>query len=433
MTIGRLIFREILYRKLTFALAVLAVAVAVGCLVAVLTLLRLHDARTAEILTERETQTKQSMRKLEDDYRRIMLHLGFNLLIVPRDQDRADLFAGDHPSAFMPEEYVERLARSGVASINHLLPILQEKVFWQEQRRTILLAGTRGEVPILRQNKKKPLLDAVPPGGMAVGYELHRSLGLARGDTVTMTLANGLDTEKTVRGKFTVHKLMPPRGPKEDVTAWINLAEAQKLLRRPGQINAILALECTCTEDRLDRIRSEVAGILPDTQVIELASQALARAEARNRAAQAAREALAQEKANRASTKERQEEFALVLLPLVLLGSVVGMGLLAFSNARERAGEIGILAALGVSRGKVCTLFLGKAVVAGPTGGVLGFAGGLAAGMMLGEAPPSIVECFDPELLVAVLVTAPMIGALASWLPAWQAIRQDPAIVLQQE
>src|SRR5262249_2391551 len=142
-------------------------------------------------------------------------------------------------------------------------------------------------------------------------------------------------------------RLHPERGSTDDVTLWVNLAEAQQMLGRRGQINAILALECNCSADRLSRVRSDVAAVLPDTQVKELASAALARAEARTRAArealdararaaQEARQAVEAERRARAELRRRYDAFADVLVPLVVLGCVVWLGILILTNARER-------------------------------------------------------------------------------------------------
>jgi putative ABC transport system permease protein len=273
MDLSRLILKEIGFRKLNFALGMLSVAAATGCLVAELTLLRKHDLRTEQIMAAKETETQEMMKKLEDDYRKITLKLGFNVLILPRDASLNDLHNDEKPPALMPEAYAERLAKSKVATINHVLPTLTQKVKWPERQRKVVLMGVRGEV-LIHSGGQKPLLEAVPTGHVVVGYELHQSLGLKVGQKIQF------------QGReFTVSKLMDEKGNADDITLWINLREAQELLAQPGKINAILALECNCAADRLDKIRAEITALLPDTKVIEFFSQAIARAEARNRAA----------------------------------------------------------------------------------------------------------------------------------------------------
>ena len=170
--------------------------------------------------------------------------------------------------------------------------------------------------------------------------------------------------------------------------------------------------------DRLGLIRTEIARILPETQIIEFASQALARAETRTRAAEAAQAAIDREKQNRARLRHEREAFAAVLVPLVTAGSAIWIGLLALANVRERRAEIGILRALGVGTTQILAVFLGKAIIIGLAGAV--------AGLLV-----SASRC-DTRLVLATLAGAPVLAALASWLPALLAAQQDPADVLRE-
>jgi hypothetical protein len=408
MTLPRLIVRELLYRRLNFALGLLSVAAAVACLVAQMGLLRQHDRRTEAIIAAKAAETRQRMAQLEDDYRKVTLKMGFNVLILPRDQNLADLYADDYASKFMPEEYATRLAKSRVATINHILPTLQQKVKWPERERTILLMGVRGVV-YLQSPKQKPLLEPVTAGTMVLGHELARNLQLAAGDQT-----------KLLGREFIIARINPERGNKDDITVWINLTEAQELLDKKGQINAILALDCTCdTLDRLARIRAEISRILPDTQVIEFQSQALARAETRQRAAAEAAAAIEHEKAGRARLRAEREAFAAILVPVALLGAAIWIAYLAFSNARDRVVEIGVLRALGLRSRQILLLVLGRAVLTGIGGALAGW--GVAALI----APPVLVP--------VVLVAAPLLTMLACWLPALWAAQQDPATILSAE
>ncbi len=405
MNIGRLIIREILFRKLSFALGVLSVLAAVGCLVGALTSLRQHDRRTEQIIAAKQAETQEKMELLTDDYRRITLKLGFNVLILPKDQKLSDLYAEDYASKYMPEEYATRLAKSRVATINHVLPSLQQKVKWPETGRTILLMGVRGEV-YLHSARQKPLLQPVQAGTIVLGSELHQSLKLKTGDKTRL-----------MGREFTVAKLNEERGTKDDITAWINLAEAQAMLGKEGLINGILALDCTCADSRLPLIRAEIEKILPDTQVIEFASQAIARAESRRRASAEAEAAIEREKQGRARLRSERESFAAVLVPLVVIGCAVWIGFLALANVRERRGEIGVLRALGVRARQILWLFLGRAVAMGVAGAGLGYVAGQAgvAGME-----------FDAPLRVAGLAGAPLLATLGGWGSALLASPRGP-------
>jgi hypothetical protein len=422
MRVSRLILREILYRWLNFALGVLSVVCAVGSLVAALTVLQAHDCRTEQLVAAREAQTRRRMSELEEDYRKITVQMGFNLLILPKDQNLSDLYADDYASKYMPEEYADRLAKVRLATINHLMPSLQQKLKWPEQERTIILIGVRGEA-LVHAAWQKAILEPVPPGTLVAGYELHRSLKLAVGQKI-----------KLLGREFAVSKLQAERGNKDDISLWINLREAQELLDKKGLINAMLALECHCAADRLAVIRKDIGLILPDTQVIEFATQAVARAEARSRAEVEAQQALAHEKDGRAKLRQEQEAFAAVLVPLVMLSAALWIGFLAFLNVRERRGEIGILRALGVRAGQILTLFLGKALLLGVLGAALGYAAGVLVGWRLQEIPAVLMlkDIFNAELLIEVVCAAPAVAGLASWLPALWASQQDPAEILRE-
>jgi len=106
----------------------------------------------------------------------------------------------------------------------------------------------------------------------------------------------------TLLGKtFIVKDCYGERGNKDDITAWIHLKEAQALLKKEGQINAILALECLCTGNSLPILRKEVESILPETQVIEREPSVIARAEARKQVSAEASLTLDKEKRGRKS------------------------------------------------------------------------------------------------------------------------------------
>lgn len=427
MSLWRLIAREILYRKLNFALGVVSVLAAVGCLVAALSLLRTHDLRTDELLADKETRLKDDMARLENDYRKLMKQLGFNVFILPKDQDRADVFAEGFAKKTMPEAYVDKLARSKIMTVRHLLPILEQRIKWPERERAIVLVGTRGEVPFMHRSPKEPMLDLVPRGTLVLGYELHRSLGLAVGHKV-----------KLLGREFTIQKCKAERSTKDDITIWVNLAEAQELLDMKGSINGIMALDCVCAQARPETIRAEIQSVLPDTQLVFYRSKALVRYEARRKLAESNKATLETERTNRNILRERRLGFAGVLVPVVIVGAVVSIGFLAFANVRERRPEIGVLRALGVASSKVFLIFLVKAILFGVCGAAIGYIGGLAAGWRLGaslgelpESLGSMADLIDPMALGGVLVLAPLLAALASWIPAMMAARQDPAVVLR--
>ena len=402
----------------------LSVFIATGCLVAELTLLRSHDMHTERLLREKRARTEARLREMEDDYRKIMKEMGFNILILPEGQNLSDFWAQGYATRTMSEDYVRKLANSRIMSIRHLLPILEQKVDWPEQMRKIVLIGTRGEVPLLHRGAKKPIVVRVPRGSAVLGYELWRSLGVSAGDRI-----------KLMGKEFMVGKCHPERGSVDDITIWLDLAQAQRLLEMPGKINMIQALKCHCAGMDLPEVRRDIARILPGTQVKELAGKAAARAKARARAKLEREQALAAEKSARDRLRRAREDFAATLVPLVIVGCAVWVGLLAFSNVRERRGEIGILRAIGLRSRKIFSIFLARALLTGLLGACLGYVGGFVIGAAWGDVDTvsGARALMSPRLLLAVLLGAPLLSGVASWIPAMMAGRQDPAIVLREE
>ncbi len=428
MTIWKLVTSEILHRRMNFALGVLSVMVASASFIGSVTLLRIHDLRTGQILEAKQDELAKRMAKLKDDTRKAMLKLGFNVVILPKDQNLADWYADDYASKYMPEDYVHKLANSRIVTVRHFLPSLQQKIEWPERKRKIILVGARGEVPNLHKNPVKPLVQPVPPGTISLGHELHRSLELKVGEKVEL-----------MGKEFTIHACHKERGNKDDITAWIYLAEAQELLDKQGLINAILALECLCTGDALPLIRKEIAAILPGTQVIERGSRALARAEARTKVEEEAKIALEKEKLGRQHLRTVRERLASILTPVIVTACAVWVALLGFTNVRARREEIGVLRTLGVSAKSILVMFLSRHILVGVLGGVLGFCAGVLAAVYFGAALEGTrIRITGTDLSVAGLLVLSVGGAaalavIAGWIPTMTAIRQDPADVLREE
>lgn len=424
MHLHRLVLREILHRKGSFLVGVLSVALAVGCLVGAVLAQRSHDLRTESIMERKEAETRERMAQMEDDYRKITVRMGFNVLILPKDLDLAALYADGRAPSYMPEDYVRRLSQSRIVTVNHLLPSLQERVEWTERDNlAVFVIGTRGEVPIAHRNPKKPIQEAVDQGQVVVGHEISRSLGIRPGTDIEL-----------LGSSFRVARIHDRRGNRDDITLWLHLDDAQELLGREGKINAILALECHCAGGQLDKVRAEIQAVLPDTQIIEYAEKARGRTEARDRAAKTARDSLEAEREARRHHREELDAYADVLVPIALLGSCFWIGLLALGNVRERASEIGILRALGLRSADVLAVFLVRAAVIGVVGGLLGYPAGFWGGAVWGDAPAgSLPRLFSPLELVAAVGLAPVLAIVASWMPAILAARQDPAVILREE
>lgn len=425
MRIWRLIVQEIRHRPLNALPAIAAVAVASGALVASMMVLNLFDRQTEALVETKERAVEEQMAAMEDEFRRITKRMGFNVLILPKDQELADFYADNYAEKTMPEEYAAKLANArDVVTIRHLLPMLQRKVEWPERERRVLLIGVRGEMPWAHRANKEAMMEPVPPGTAVVGWEIHRSLGLGENDAFTF-----------MGKRLSVHALHPERGTIDDITLWINLKEAQALLGMEGRINAMLALECSCAWANLAKVRADIKTILPDTQVVELAGKALARAETRIEAKRNARALVEREKEHRAALRAERETLLALLVPAAIAVAMALVGVLIYLNVRERRREIGVLRALGLRTSQILTAFLGKAFIIGLAGAVVGVGAAVLAGPTVAGAA-SITEAAGAAggaFVAAVVLATPLVTVLAAWLPALAAALEDPASVLREE
>lgn len=429
MKLFTLIRREMFFRFRRTLAALAAVTIASAALTAVLVLLRLHDTSARALLAAREKETAEAGAVLRDEMRKAMLKLSFNLLILPEGVDLKQWYLDQESDLTLPDSYGDRLVGSGIVTVRHVLPMLQKRILWPETGRTIVLIGTRGEVPEGFESPRKPLIQPVPPGTIVLGYELHRPLGLAEGQAVRL-----------LGREFKVHRLHAERGSKDDITAWIYLDDAQQLLGMQGKISSLLALECLCagTDDALARIRAEVSAALPGTQVVEMGTKVLARAEARTRAGEETLRQLDEEKNKQRRLARQRQRFSALLLPLILLLCGGWIGLLTFSDVRERRGEIGMLRTIGFRTRTLLALVFIKALLTGLAGGVLGYLAAAAlcavrAAGMQGLTPADIASVWHPFNLLAAAAGAVGLMLLASWIPALIAAQTDPAEVLREE
>ena len=400
-------------------------------------LLGAHDLQTSKMLkrmneesSAMEAKFAKEMKAYEDDVRKTMKGLGFNIFIFPEGQELSEVYAEGFASKTMPESYAGKLAESKIVTVNHLLPSLTRKLKWPERERTVILIGIRGEVPIAHRDPKKPLIDPVQKGRIVLGHELHQSLDLKEGNATVF-----------MGREFIVGKCHAERGTKDDITIWMHLGECQELLKEEGRINAIKALECNCASiDRLGEIRREIAGILPGTKVIETESKALARAEARNKAKKHSQSAIASKKAEAIKLQADRDQLRFedkqkytALLTVVILGSMAWVSFLAFANSRDRQAEIGILRAMGISTGSILGALMGRAFLVGLFGAGLT----LLFAFLLGDTLKGSLHGFDLRSLRGniplVLLSVPVLSCAASWLPALQAANRDPATILRNE
>ena len=487
MSMFQLLKAELWHRKLNITLSLLALVAAATLFVASPTLLESYHNESEQQLIVMQTATESSLARmqaetdnglekmqaetdnelekmqgkaendlaqLDKQTKRIMRDLGFNLRIVHKNTDMTQLYAA-FVAFDMPEEYVSRLADSPeITKIVHLVATLKQMVQWEDKSR--LLVGFAPEATQTHIEKKAPMGFQIKAGTVYLGAVSGE--GHAVGDTVD------------ILGKeFEIARILPAHGTaEEDIAICMHLKDAQEVLDKPGRISEILALGCKCkTIERIEEITQQLELVLPEAKVMEHRMQAIARDDQRKLIVNHNAQTMADYRANRERIVEREKKsrqqiverekkiqqqivekeiehrtkvmqlltgVTSVVTPLIILVCAIWVGLLAWSNVRERRVEIGLLRALGKSSASIAGLFLGKAVLLGMVGGAFGCALGYVMAWWIATSSMLDVDVanFTPSLVASccALLGTPVVAATASYLPMLSAVNQDPAAVL---
>ena len=151
-----LAIREIKYRWGHFLLCLLSVSVAVATVLGVFVNLRTHERQTRLLLGQKQVDLDTRVTRINDDIQKAMAKLGFTITILPKAQNLSDWYGNDHATAWMPETVLEKLAQSPLATIEHVLPCLCQRIKWPEKKWTVLLVGQGRRVAQQAANPTRP-------------------------------------------------------------------------------------------------------------------------------------------------------------------------------------------------------------------------------------------------------------------------------------
>jgi len=240
-----------------------------------------------------------------------------------------------------------------------------------------------------------------------IGTELASDLGVSVGDKLRVTAANGSANTLTITGIFDLGN----KGANARTTL-MALRSAQSLLGLPGGVSALdVTVHDVYSADEVAHHITALTGVQADSW-IKTNEQFFAAVSAQTTANTAIR---------------------------VFVGLSVAFGIASVLvvSVVQKSREIGILRAMGITRGQILRIFLLQ-------GGVLGF-GGAVAGSLLGSGgllvwqqvqrnPDGTVMfavSFEPLMFATALLLATVTGLLASLAPALRAARLDPVVAIR--
>jgi len=377
----KLIYKEILHRKLNFVLALLAVTFAVAFFVS--------------FFTANEASNRETIRLTRD--------MGFNLRIIPKETDMNKFWINGYSDFLMPEEYINQFWKFKDFSFAHLTASLHKKIVYRNKE--VVLTGIAPEIDPSGK-EKSAMIFSIEPGTVYVGYELAKDLQIHQEDTIEI-----------YERSFTVAKNLSETGSIDDIRIYGALSEFQDLIGLNGKINEIMALNCLCVspdeKEPLEILREQLYQVLPEAKVIMNTTIANARERQRH----------------------MLEKYFALITTFVIFVFAVWIGALSMINARERQQEIGILRAIGHNGRKIAALFIGKAMIIGIVSAVIGYLIGTILAIKFGPWVFKITaDSIKPiySILIWSIIAAPVFSAIATFLPTMVAILKDPAITLRK-
>lgn len=116
-----------------------------------------------------------------------------------------------------------------------------------------------------------------------------------------------------------------------------------------------------------------------------------------------------------------------------LFVGAIGILTIMWIVVQERVQEIGLVKALGASRGQIMSWYLFEAAVTAGFGGLAGLSAGAGGSWLLAAAVPGLETWTPPAVVLAALTMAVGVGLAAGTAPALRAARLDPVEALRGE
>jgi lipoprotein-releasing system permease protein len=235
-----------------------------------------------------------------------------------------------------------------------------------------------------------------------IGIELAKDLGVALGDKINVTAANGASRILTITGIFDLGN----KGANQRST-FVALRTAQTLSKLVGGVTTIdLTVNDIYAAETIARAVQAATGVEADSWIKTNAQFFTA-------------------------VNAQQSSNTLIRL-FVALSVAFGIASVLVVSVIQRSKDIGILRAMGTSQGQVLRVFLLQGGLLGFFGSILGAAaGGLGlvvwhAYMRQADGSEIFPLLLEPSLFVNAVLVAALTGVAAAAVPALRAAKLDP-------
>ena len=242
---------------------------------------------------------------------------------------------------------------------------------------------------------------------IVIGTELASDLGVSVGDKLRVTSAEGTNNVLTVSGIVDLGN----KGANQRTT-FVALHTAQSLLGLTGGVSSIdITVRDVYAAEDIARDITAATGVEADSWI--------------STNAQFFSAVQAQVTANTA------------IRFFVGLSVAFGIASVLFVSVVQKSKEIGILRAMGISRGQIMRVFLLQGGLLGLLGSMVG--SGIGAGALMlwrdlargADGQPIVPVTLEASLFVAALLLALLAGLVAAAAPALRAARLDPVVAIR--
>lgn len=244
-------------------------------------------------------------------------------------------------------------------------------------------------------------------GDIVIGTELAQDLGVAVNDKLRVTTATGANQTLTITGIFDLGN----RGSNERST-YVALRTAQTMLDLTGGVTSIdVTVRDVYAAEEIAQEITAATGVGADSWI--------------------------KTNADFFSFINSQNMSNAAIRIFVSLSVAFGIASVLVVSVVQRSKEIGILRAMGASRGQILRVFLLQGAVVGFLGSLFGSA--LGWGILAvwrsyakhADGTPLFDVTMEPQLLALAAVLATVTGLAAAILPAMRAARLEPVVAIR--